>query len=128
MTIELPRSVAQTIELAFPEEALDRYWAVWQFPEARYAYMIGFRREAWLIVMDSQEAGEAYLASDARMNGRSPAQYRLDELTLPDAFDAVRAQPVPFVSSQGTTVRRVLGIEIRTLNGLGTREVQRIVK
>ncbi len=76
--------------------------------------MIGFRREGWLIVLDSEESGQACLLSDARQNRRSTDLYRLDELTLPEAFAAARAQPVPFVSSHGSPVRSVKGVHVRS--------------
>ena len=88
--------------------------------------MIGFRREAWLICMDSREAGESYLLFDARLNRRPLSSYRLDELTLSDAFAAVRAQPVPFVSSQGSSVESVLGVQLRAKGFFGTKAVRNI--
>ena len=122
MAVALPTQNPASLEAYEPE----KYYAVWQHPEGRYAYMIGFRREAWLIVMDTKEAGESYLAADARMNRRALSQYRLDELTLPDAFAAARAQRVPFLSSQGTSVRSVKGVELRTKGFLGTKPVRHI--
>ncbi len=124
MPPEIPLS--QSIEAALLNYEPEKYWAVWQFPEQRYAYMIGFEREAWLITMDSEEAGASYLSADAFMNGRPLSAYRLDELSLPDAFAAARAQAVPFLSSQGTPVLSVLGIELRTGGGGGTRLLRRI--
>ena len=112
--------------LELPEFEPEKYYAVWQHPEGRYAYMIGLRRDGWLIAMDSKEAGESYLLDDARMNRRSPSQYRLDELTLPDAFAAARAQPVPFVSSQGISVRSVKGVALRTKGFFGTKAIRHI--
>ena len=122
MAVDLPTQAPASLEAYEPE----RYYAVWQHPEGRYAYMIGLRREAWLICMDSREAGESYLLSDARMNARPRSAYRLDELSLPDAFAAARAQPVPFVSSQGSSVRSVLGVQLRTQAGRGTKAVRNI--
>ncbi len=122
MAVDLPTQDPVALESYEPE----RYYAVWQHPERRYAYMIGLRRDAWLICMDSQEAGEAYLRSDAMLNSRPASAYRLDELTLPDAFAAARAQPLPFKSSQGTSVRSVLGVQLRTSSPLGTKAVRNI--
>lgn len=108
MPLEFPVQdpVAAALEAYEPE----RYWAVWQHPEGRYAYSVEEDRAAWLIVLGSQETGEAYLASDARQNGRPVSAYRLDALTLPDVFDAARAQSVPFLTSFGLNAVRVLGV------------------
>lgn len=112
MPLEIPTQdpLAASLETYEPE----RYWALWQHPEGRYAYSVGLRRDAWLIVMDSEEAGNAALLDDAHMNRRSPAHYRLDELTLPEAFEAARAQVVPFKTSYGGTVKTVKGVEVRS--------------
>ena len=114
------------VEASLPEYEPERYYAVWQHPERRYAYMIDYARKGWLIALDSEEAGKEYLLSDAIMNGRAPSRYRLDELTLPDAFAVARAQPVPFVSSQGISVQRVLGVMIRTVAPSGTITIRHI--
>ena len=124
--MRLPAPVTSNVVETLPEYQAEHYWALWQYPEGRYAYMIGWKREGWLIVMDSEQAGRSYLLTDARMNRRSPDLYRLDELTLPEAFAAVRAQQVPFVSSQGALVRTVLGVQVRTIGLLGTRAVRNI--
>ena len=114
MPVDLPAqdSLAAMLESYEPE----RYWALWQHPEGRYAYSVGLRRDAWLIVMDSEEAGRSALLDDAHMNGRSPSQYRIDELTLPEAFEAARSQSVPFKTSYGGTVKSVKGIEVRSVS------------
>ena len=124
MSLETPVQdpVADSLEAYEPE----RYYAVWQHPEGRYAYMIGFRSEGWLICMDSREAGKSYLGFDARLNGRPLSAYRLDELTLLEAFAAARTQPVPFVSSQGHAVRSVLGVQLRAKAWIGTKAVRNI--
>ncbi|GEM_PF-2902762 len=97
----------ESVLLAYEPE---RYWAIWQRPEGRYAYSIDSEQASWLIALGTQAAGEACLASDARQNGRPLSDYRLDELTLPDAFAAARAQPTPFLSSHGKPVHHVLGV------------------
>lgn len=108
MPIDLPAQDAEAL-LAYEPE---RYWALWQFPEARYAYSYDEAREGWLIVLATEAAGIAYLLADAAMNDREPSQYRLDHLTLPQAFDAARCQAVPFMSSQSIPVIRVLGVVV----------------
>ena len=113
-------------DLALPEYEPERYYAVWQHPEGRYAYMIGFDSVGWLIVMDSRAAGESYLRFDAALNGRPASAYRLDELTLPEAFEAARAQSVPFLSSQRTSVQSVRGVQLRTKAFLGTKAIRNI--
>lgn len=104
----------------------EKYWAVWQIPEERYAYMVEFELKGWLIAIDSEEAGMAYLLADAAMNDRPPSAYRLDQLTLPDMFAAARAQGVPFLSSQGIPVVGVLGVELRTGEAGATWALRRI--
>ncbi len=124
MPIDLPtQDVALAALIDYEPE---RYWAIWQHPEARYAYSVGFRRDAWMILVGSEEEGRRCLLADARDNGRAASEYRLDELTLPDAFAAARAQSLPFLTSFGTTVRRVLGVEVRTRGASGTEGIRRI--
>jgi len=113
MAIPAPLQRSSPTEEELPEYQPEKYWAVWQYPEGRYAYMIGWQREGWLIVMDSEAAGNAYLRTDARQNRRPTELYRLDELTLPEAFAAARAQPTPFVSSHGLSVLSVSGVHLR---------------
>ena len=122
MPLDLPTGDAQSLLDYAPE----RYWALWQIPEGRYAYTIEENREAWLIVLDSEQAGLLYLLADARVNGRDPTQYRLDGLTLPDAFDAVRVQPLPFRSSQGVTVVAVLGVALVAAESFGGATVRHL--
>lgn len=123
MIVESPTEAPLDVEDELLEFEPQKYWAVWQFPEARYAYAIGWRRQGWLIVMDSEEAGWSYLHVDARQNRRTVDQYRLDELTLDEAFSAARSQSVPFLSSQGVPVVSVLGVQLRTSGFLGARKL-----
>ena len=126
MATEMPIQTPSPVEDPLREYQLERYWALWQAPESRYAYMIGFQLEGWLIVMDSEEAGLAYLRSDARQNRRTIEQYRLDELTIPEAFAAVRVQPLPFISSHGIPVLSVRGVQVRTMGAFGTRVIRNV--
>lgn len=118
MPLDLP--VQDAVALALEAYEPERYWALWQHPEGRYAYSVEFDRAAWLITLGSEELGYAALVSDARQNGRPLAAYRLDALSLPDAFDAARAQPVPFLTSFGLSAEKVLGVVlIAEENGSG---------
>ena len=112
------------LELPLLDALLDyspeRYWAVWQIPEGRYAYSIEESRQGWFVLIDSEASALAVLLADADENGRWPSQYRLDSLTLPEAFDAARTQAVPFASSQGIEIVGVNGVILLATDTLGS--------
>lgn len=126
MRLDLPSPDIGATESLLADYEPERYYAIWQFPEERYAYMIDPDRTAHLIVLDEERLGTAYLRADALMNRRPPSLYRLDALTLPEAFAAARAQPTPFVASFGASVEKVKGVEILTQGFLGIKRLRRI--
>ena len=126
MRLDLPSPDLGAAESLLADYESERYYAVWQFPEERYAYIIDADRTAHFILLDEERLGTAYLRADALMNRRLPSQYRLDALTLPEAFAAARAQPIPFVASFGGKVREVKGVEILTQGFLGIKQLRRI--
>lgn len=110
MSLELQKSP----EAFFSGYKPERYWAVWQHPEMRYAYSVDHAQKGWLIAFDNERAGMDYLLADAEMNIREPSLYSLDELTLLDAIDEARDQNLPFWSTLRTEVVTVCGLLIAT--------------
>lgn len=112
--VDSPSTAANPLEEYEPAS----YWALWQHPENRYCYfMDGDGQQGWLLTFEFEELAQVYLPMDAHENGRPFSAYRIDELTLPEAFDAVRAQPVPFMTSLGTPIVKVHGVVIWGIGG-----------
>ena len=116
MPFELPVLDAEALLAYVPE----RYWAVWQIPEDRYAYSIEESRRGWFVLIESEANAVAVLLADAKENDRQPSEYRLDSLTLPDALDAARSQEVPFRSTQGLEIVAIGGVILLEANAVGS--------
>lgn len=108
--------------LGLDEHELQPYYGIWQRPEARLTHFgVGAPTQgtSWVLVCPSEAAANIYIAFDAAQNGRTPADYDARKLTLPEAFDEARNQPVPILYSTGVIYGRVGGVAVFDI--IGTR-------
>ena len=97
----------------------ETFYGVWQFPEGRFTHFgIGTPGSgtSWVLLCVSETVANAYIGVDAAQNERQRTDYEARPLTLPEAFDEARRQPLPIIYSTGEVYGNVGGVAIFTLN------------
>jgi len=106
--------------LGLDSHELQPYFGIWQHPEKRFTHFgVGSTSSgaSFILLCPSEAAAELYIAIDAADNGRIRKDYEARRLTLPDAFDEARFQPLPIVHSTGYSYNRVGGVAIFDIIG-----------
>jgi hypothetical protein len=106
--------------LGLADHELQPYYGIWQRPEGRYTHFgVGspINGSSWVLVCPSQMAADLYIGLDAAENGRTASDYAARPVTLPDAFDEARNQPLPIVYSTGMIYRRIGGVAVFDIIG-----------
>jgi hypothetical protein len=101
--------------LGLHDYELQPYYGVWQHPECRFTHFgVGFPRSgaSFILVCPSEAAANLYIAMDAAENCRTKGDYEARALSLPDAFDEARQQPLPIIHSTGFIYNRVGGVAV----------------
>ena len=101
--------------LGLDKHELQPYFGIWQRPEGRFTHFgLGspYSGSSWVLVCPSQEAADLYIGMDAEDNRRTALDYDARKLTLPDAFDEARNQPLPIVHSTGMIYRQIGGVAV----------------
>ena len=96
------------------------YYGIWQHPEGRFTHFgVGSTSHgaSFILLCPSETAAQIYIGIDAADNGRTRKDYEARKLTLPDAFDEARCQPLPIVHSTGYAYNRIGGVAIFDIIG-----------
>ena len=101
--------------LGLAEYEPQSYFAIWQRPEARFTHFgVGYPSSgaSFVLICPSEVAAQMYIDIDAADNNRTAYDYEARRLSLPEAFEEARNQPVPIVHSTGLTYNRVGGVAV----------------
>jgi hypothetical protein len=101
--------------LGLDEHELQPYFGIYQRPEGRLTHLpVGppTSGTSWVLVCPSETAAEIYIGHDAEINGRTKGDYEARKLSLPDAFDEARSQPLPIVHSTGAVYNKIGGVAV----------------
>jgi hypothetical protein len=117
---EVGQMISETIApLGLDLHEPEKFWGVWQFPECRFTHFgLGppGSGTSWILLCISEAVANAYIGVDAAQNERTRADYEARELTLPEAFEEARSQPLPIVYSTGHVYGNVGGVAVFSFN------------
>ncbi len=101
--------------LGLAEYEPQSYFGIWQKPENRFTHFgVGYERSgaSFVLICPSEVAAQLYIDIDAADNGRTSCDYEARRLSLPEAFNEARNQPLPIVHSTGLTYNRIGGVAV----------------
>ncbi len=105
--------------LGLDQHEPEKFWGVWQFPENRFTHFgLGppGSGTSWILLCVSEAVANAYIGVDAAQNERTRADYEPRQLSLPEAFDEARGQPLPIVYSTGEVYGNIGGVAVFSFN------------
>ena len=101
--------------LGLDQHEMQPYYGIWQRPEGRFTHFgVGSpsRGSSWVLLCQSEAVANIYIGFDAAENGRTRADYEARRLSLPDAFDEARNQPLPIIHSTGMIYGQIGGVAV----------------